>query len=77
MMTGISFLREGGRKCVCLGRSRALGRVGGWGNLSSRTGIPSWQHPSRTCGPFSMGDIFSQTSYDPGEAAVGLQGLKK
>lgn len=34
MMTGISFLREGFRKWVCLTRSLALGSVGHWGSLS-------------------------------------------
>lgn len=74
MMTGISFLKGGLRKWACLGGSQALGRVRYWGSLSLRgsTGIQSWQHPSRSCGPFSTGGILSRASYHPGETAVAL-----
>lgn len=77
MITGISFLRKDLRKWACLGGSQALGRVGYWGSLSSKTGIMSWQHPSRSCGPFSTEGIFSRTSCDSGETAVGLWRLER
>lgn len=75
MMTRISFWRWGPQEVGMPWQESGPGwGVHYWGSLglSDSIGIQNWQHPSRSCGPFSTKGILCGASWGPGETTVGL-----